>query len=428
MIAIGSMTLLVLVIIYSEPVNISNYTYDGIEDDDLVTRRAWIGVSSAIENIPSRNCFQIDDNDLRVIPNLRQIILEAKTNADYPEPNIEPNGVYTGFADRVQTDKALDLVTKYKFNATKIPANDNFNKIPDFSYNFNCFFDYNGDQYLMNVDFETYYWGDGRIVQVNFTKNDIGIPLIENQNITVFTGGFNSTVAFNNQLEHEITLINIGPEYDGFEIGIEKEVKIPPGKVWSNYLRNWSVSGDIIYKYFVKPDNLDGTIILKQYPRCMTIEEAKSLYSQVGLYPRFPSYLPDGYRFECGIHNLNSFLITTYTNDNLRSIFPDVINGWLGNDFLVNGGIRIDYSHEFYPWMKDPNYDKFKFANQYADGPYGNLTSVNDNPAALTKEYSWYEGKGREINNLWLFLDDDEKYHIRSGLSPEELVKIAESL
>ena len=62
-IAIGSLTSLLLVIIYSEPVNISNYTYDGIEDDDLVTRRASIGVSSAIENIPLRNCFQIDDND-----------------------------------------------------------------------------------------------------------------------------------------------------------------------------------------------------------------------------------------------------------------------------------------------------------------------------------------------------------------------------
>ena len=130
-ISIGSLTSLLLVIIYSEPVSISNRAYDGIEDEDLVTRRVFIGVSSAIDNIPSRNCFQLDDNDLRAIPNLRQIILEAKTNADSPEPTIEPNGVYTGFGDRVQTDKALDLVTKYKFNATKIQANDNFNKIPD---------------------------------------------------------------------------------------------------------------------------------------------------------------------------------------------------------------------------------------------------------------------------------------------------------
>ncbi|MGI0009019.1 MAG: hypothetical protein ACRD92_05310 [Nitrosopumilaceae archaeon] len=426
-IAIGSLTSLVLLIIYSEPVSISNYTYDGIEDDDLVTRRALIGVSSAIENIPSRNCFQIDDNDLRVIPNLRQIIFEAKTIADYPEPDIQPNGVYTGFAGRVPTEKALDLIKKYKFNATKIQANDNFNKIPDFRYNFNCFFDYNGDQYLMNVDFETYYWGDGRIVQVNFTKNDIGIPLVENQNITVFTGGFNSTVAFNNQLDHEITVITQSPEYEGFELGIEKEVRIPPGKVLSNYLPNWSVSGDVIYKYFVKPDNLEGTIILKQYPRCMTFEEAKSLYSQVNLNPGFPSYFPQGYRFQCGIHSLNSHLITTYTNEKLRSMFPDDINSWTSNEFLVNGGIRIDYVHEFNPWMKDPQYDKLSYAKQYA-GPDGNLTDVKGNPAAFSKEYTWYEGKGRGINNLWLFLDDDEKYRLQGGLSQDELLKIAESL
>lgn len=422
------MTSLLLVIIYSEPVNISNYTYDGIEDDDLVTRRVLIGISSAIENIPSRNCFQLDDNDLRAIPNLRRIIFEAKTNADSPEPSIEPNGVYTGFGDRVQTEKALDLVTKYKFNATKIPANDNFNKIPDFRYNFNCFFDYNGDQYLMNVDFETHYWGDGRIVQVNFTKNDIGIPLVENQNITVFTGGFNNSVVFNNQLDHEITLINTSPEYDGFDAEMEKEFKIPPTKVWSNYLRNWSVSGDVIYRYFVKPDNLEGTIMVKPYPSCMTMDEARSLYSQVGIHPGFPSYLPQGYRFQCGIHNMSYYLISIYTDENLRSMFPDDAHIWVSKEFRVNGGIRIDYIHEFNPLWKDPNYDKSKYAKQYAEGPYGNLTSVKGNPAALSKEYLWYEGKGREINNLWLFLDDDERYRIQSSLSQDELLKIAESL
>jgi hypothetical protein len=264
-------------------------------------------------------------------------------------------------------------------------------------------------------------------VFVNFTKDNNGMPIVENQNIVVYTGGFNSSVIFVNKLDHDIALINDGPDSSD-ELYIEKLVMIPAGKMWSNYFRNWSVQGDVVYKYFVKPDNLSGTITEKQYPRCMTMEEAKSLYSQVGIHPQFPSYLPDGYQFQCGIHNMNTILESVYSNEELRSKFPDNINGGLQNDFLVNGGIRITYFNYIFPWMKDTNYDKFESAEQYGQGPYGNVTKIKNNPAALTTEFVWYEGKGRPINKLWLFLDDNEGYRIQSGLSHDELVKIAESL
>lgn len=426
-VALGVLTAIILLSIYFGPHESSLFQYEGIEYDDLVTRHTGGSIFVTVENIPQRNCFEIDDSDFRLIPELKERMAEAKEYASTPDPSIEPQGVYTGYGFDIKNENALEIITKHKFNVTKTIGEEYFTKAHDPTYKFDCYFEYNGEQYWLVVNFETHYRGDGRYVFVNFTKDNNGIPIVENQNIVVYTGGFNSSVVFVNKLGHDITLINDGPD-SADELLIQKDVMIPAGKMWFNYFRNWSIQGDVVYKYFIKPDNLFGTITEKQYPRCMTMEEAKSLYSQVGIHPQFPSYLPDGYQFQCGIHNLNTFLISTYTNQELRTKFPDGIYGGSQNGFLVNGGIRLDYYNDIFPWMKDPNYDKFESAERYGQGPYGNVTKINSNPAALTTEFIWYEGKGRPINNLWLFLDDSEGYHIQSGLSHDELVKIAESL
>jgi hypothetical protein len=162
----------------------------------------------------------------------------------------------------------------------------------------------------------------------------------------------------------------------------------------------------------------------------MTETEVKSLYSQVGAYPKFPSYLPEGYSFDCGIHNMNAFVHLVYFTDELRQKFEDNANAAFNMDFFASGGIRVDYYNEFIlnNWTENPNYNKYQKAAENAEHPKATTLTIGGNPAVMIKEYFWRSGEQKSFNILEIFSDNEIRYSVRGSLPESEVIKIAESL
>lgn len=274
--------------------------------------------------------------------------------------------------------------------------------------------------------------GYGKHVFVNFTNNDQGHPVVENANIVLYTGGFNSTVDFRNDLEHDITLeiMDTSPQFESPQSNLPGVITIPSGTVWSNYFKNFRQSDVLVYQFITTPDNLSGIITVKGYPSCMTQNEVKSLYSQVGVYPKFPSYLPEGYSFECGVHNFNSAVYLGFWTNELREKFDDKVNAVNNQEFLADGGVSIYYQDDFVlnGWIENPDYDKYEKAKGLAEHPWATTLNIGDDPAVMMKEYFWKGGEQKLFNELTVFSDNEIWYSVRTGLPESEVINIAESL
>ena len=338
----------------------------------------------------------------------------------------------------VKKDLALELVKKYEFNATKQVYDQNILFIPDYRYHFDCFFEYEDQQYMLRVVFKQQL-NYGNFVNVNITRNDFGIPHIINDEITVIWGGFNSTVLFHNNLDQEIILssddpIVISVQDDGDIIEnrfvkklSDSEMVIPPGKFFSYLFSPYRDKNAAPIGYTIKPFNLEGSVTVKPYPRCMTENEVNSLYNQVKVYPKFPTYLPEGYSFECGMHNTNAYVHLAYWNDSLREKFEDKSSDSTTRDFFASGGLTVDYYDEAENgWIEDPLYDKFEKAKENAAHPWAKTLSIAGEPAVMMQEYFWKDGEQLSFYRLQIFLDEEE-IRIRSGLPESEIIKVAES-
>ncbi len=417
----------------------TTFDYD-VDYDDLVVRDVSMIVYKTVNDHPGKSCFTLSSDDLNRFPDdFLDDLNSAAQEGLREDPQIYPPGVYTGYGMNAEKNLVLDLVTKYNFSETQNVSTDNIASIPDSEYLFDCFFDYDGKQYLLRLEFQQQLH-DGNFANVNVTKNSLGIPHILNEDIVVFHGGFNSTVLFHNNLNTEITLftheptVNFVDEDDGdiHENRFAKtlsdfETIIPPGKFFSYYFSPHKDKNDLPIRYMIKPFDLEGTVTVKPYPRCMTENEVASLYGTVNVYPKFPKYLPGGYTFECGVHNTNAFVHLVYMTDEQRSKFTDTANAAFNREFFADGGLVIDYYDEAWNgWIEDPNYDKFEKAQENSQHPKSKTLVISDQPAVMIKEYFWDDGQQHSFNRLELFLDE-EQIRIKSGLDEEELIKIAES-
>ncbi len=414
--------------------------YDA-EFDDLVVRDVRMAVFKTVHEHPNQNCFTLYSDDLNRFPDEFLDDLNSASKEEFHEdPQIHPPGVYTGYGMTVKKDLVLDLVKKYNFNETRNVSTYNIASLSDSQYLFDCFFDYNDKQYMLRLEFQPQLH-DGNFVNVNVTKNDSGIPHIINDNIVVFYGGFNSTVLFHNDLDTEITLftdeptVNSVDEDDGdiHENRFAKtlsdfETIIPPGKFFSYYFSPYNDKNDLPISYGIKPFNLEGTVTVKPYPRCMTENEVTSLYGIAKVYPKFPKYLPEGYTFECGVHSTNALVYFVYLTDEQRSKLDDVTNAAFSNEFFADNGLVVDYYDEAWNgWIEDPSYDKFEKAQENSQHPKSKTLVISGQPAVMIKDYFWKDGQQQSFNRLELFLDE-EQIRIKSGLPEEELIRIAESL
>lgn len=407
----------------------TDFNYD-IEYDDLVTRKVWAVSVPASEIIPERNCHKFNAEEMSSLPQGLKYVMDESTR-DIPFYDAQ-DGFYDGFTHPIKFDDAIKLLEKYDFNLTKKTEYDALNKINDTTYHFECIFEDDKFQYKLGFNFDSHYSKNERLVFVNITKNNQGIPIIENQHVKLFSGGFNGTVVFNNKLDDAITIHVTNPQPDEYwdENIMINEITIPAGKVWSVSPRSWWYPYDnVTYQYTIMPENLQGTFTLMRYPSCMTENEVKSLYSQVEVYPHFPSYLPDGYYFECGVHNMNSYVHFVYFTDDLHQKFEDKVNAVSDREFFASGGIRVDHYSNIVTsnFIENYDYDKYKKANEKAQHPWAKTLTIAGDPAVMIQEYFWKDGEQFSFNRLQIF-SDEITHSVRSGLPESELIKIAESL
>jgi len=53
---------------------------------------------------------------------------------------------------------------------------------------------------------------------------------------------------------------------------------------------------------------------------------------------------------------------------------------------------------------------------------------INGEPAVMTKKFFWKDGKQLSYNELQIYLDEYITYKVRSGLSEDQIIRIAESI
>jgi len=416
--------------------------YD-VEYADLVTRDVSMSVYKTVEDHPRQNCFTLLSEDLKRFPDdFPDNLKSAAEEKFHEDPQIYPPGVYTGYGMSAKKDLVLELVKKYNFNATRQAFTDNIASMPDYQYHFDCFFDYGGQQYMLRLEFNQQL-RDGNFVNVNVTRNNFGIPQLINNDIIVFYGGFNSTVLFHNNLDTEIILssnepvVNFVDKDDGdiHESRFAKtlsdfEMVIPPGKFFSYYFSSYQDNYDLPIRYTVKPFNLEGSVTVKPHPRCMTENEVTSLYGEVKVYPKFPTYLPEGYSFECGVHNTYWAVNLVYLDENGRkkmSAANELVSHFAKGSLIDSHALIISYWNGYVAnnWQKDPIYDKFEYQKNAMGFKGSKPITISGEPAVL---YTDYYPDRRSANTLEISTDNAITYTITGNFTDNELIKIAESL
>ncbi len=154
-------------------------------------------------------------------------------------------------------------------------------------------------------------------------------------------------------------------------------------------------------------------------PKCLSQEAVESSY-QTKFHAKFPAWLPEGYRYQCGIYYADNLVFYAYWNKNWRED-PDFVNpSDLGSVVKASekGVIAISvarYTHSDIPTLLE-TFNQIK--NDISS--HAISTTVNGNPliAVDTSMVSYAE-----------FLDDTTNYTITGKLgTKEELLKIVESL
>lgn len=421
LVAVVTVAIAMLFVVISEPkpntdnvLQIQTFHYD-VDPEDLATRPLAVETILSKQNVPSRTCFEINDTNLEKFPpgfKTGLSIFESKKKT--PGYLLFESDVGIGMT----RDEALNLISEYQFDLTKTVTDENSKKIPNNNYDFQCYFDYKSSQYSLDIHFGPYYPDSSGFVNVNFTKDYNGNPITTNTSIVTFER-FNDTIIFNNDLGSNITLSITGPDFWNSTKIITMEYKIPSGKPFPFLSRIFSHQ-DSAFSYSVKEYNLNGTILFKHIPSlCLSESESISLFSQFGLKPEFPSYLPKALDHKClryGDPDLN-YQFSNYSIDPQSVPFYNQTAS-----FYEKGGLEIHYSVSDYVYrgFTGHNYTKIDYSKRCGDySKFCKVMEINGKTVVLDDQYfprsiEWYT--------------DKERYEIVGNYSMNELVKIAQSM
>ena len=442
---IGLLVISILYFIFNDVEQTAAFKYESIEYEDLVSRNAKLGLYAVPENYENPICFSIPNNnkiDSQVFLSgyIDEIshILEDVQFADTPPE------FHTRFDTQIKTSLALEMIDLYDFVPTVIQTDNNVGKIADRLYHFDCPFEYEDEQMMLRIMFESHFW-ESMPVYVDVTRNDIGVPTLTNDNVVVFDGGINSTVLFQNDLEKEITIratdpINYLRDYNDryydlqepkklFEnrfakISNEDKITIPPGKAFSYHFSSWSNPHSTPLNYTITPLNLKGTITVIPYFDCAPQKEIFSAYSKYHKIPESPSFIPAGYSYECGFYHYPEAATFYYANSTQSKEFGEKLGHGINPEFLAAGGLAIqivDVKSYGTPYIETES-DKFtRLVERLSSDSM--VTFLNGQPTVLEKK-----NYGQPLNRITIYLDYDTWYVVEGGIPFLELYKIAQSI
>ena len=425
---------------------LNNFKYDSIEYDDLVSRNARLGLYAVPESYENHICFSISqEKTLHPLDFLAEHIEETANIREDVKFLDTPPEFYTRFDTDISTSLAIEMIKEYDFEAVKIPTDNNVGKIPDNAYYFDCMFEYEDKQMMLRILFESHFWEDIPAF-INITRNDFGVVTLSNHNIKVLDGGVNSTVIFHNDLTREISIKSIDPinyqrnEKDRYydvqrperlfenrfsAITNEEKITIPPGKSYSYHFSSWGTPYGIPLNYTITPTNLKGTITVIPYYKCAESIDIFLPYAKIHKIPEQPSYLPLGYKYECGFYHYPEPATYYYTNSTQSKEFKDKLGHGINPKFFASGGlaVRLADLKSYGNPHEEKEFDKF---TQLAERNYSEwmTTYVKGHPAVLEK-VNYGEN---EFGRLSVHLDYDLWYIIEGRMPFSELYKIAESI
>lgn len=178
------------------------------------------------------------------------------------------------------------------------------------------------------------------------------------------------------------------------------------------YFRNNYAGGKIPYVYTVQPFELYGSVLVKKPDQCMSMSEAKSIYSQTGVELKFPSYLPEGYEYGCTAMVTTNEVLIGYDRTGILTENLEFLTHYKKRiEYFQKGGIVIDYY-----LMNDARRDCMNNLEP-AEPINGNITIFVGS------------SKFENVNGSLLRLcTDGEVYNIMGQLPKEEMVKMMKSV
>ncbi len=374
-------------------------------------------ISKSKNLVPDRVCFDITDSTISQYSEGFRSALQNATQASESEAwsdNFVPSH-YEEYAFSITTKEALKLLEKYNFTE----------KSDEYSYVDTCFFNYHGKQYIIEFVFQKLYSSDTNFAHVNFMENSLGTTISPTPDIAVYQD-FNGTVLFGNHLNHDVVLTFTFLQPKSYYGDMPDHITIPVGQSipydFNYYVYN---SSSVRYQYLIQPDNLLGSVTVNNPHRCLTMEEAKSIYLLVHFTLKFPQHLPDGYTYKCGIYELPNELISLYGNSNIST------NG------LVSYAGLVEYYKKGALTVEDDRTNSFMYnemktreETEKANGtslPSGlHFTGINGNPATVYSGLD-YRDPTLHISDITLYTKEDI-FMLSGNFTVDELGKIAESI
>ena len=422
LISVGIAVTLILFMTYhlSDSTSLEVQKYDDGLINDLLPREFDIDFVIYDEK-PEHLCFILEEQKGEFYRDLKAALQNADISYwSAPDKN-EREWVHMDVSIYPTKKQGLELINQHDFEHSKKKSQSyNIKNLDDYYHEFLCNFEYDKKYYQMQIYFSNIYPSWDNFTFVNFTRID-GNPVVLNQDIEVFHGGFNSTVIFYNQLEKPVTLSFDQKQMDGKDIFGEFDV-IPPNKQWPHSF-SYDNNDPKKIRYVTNPYDLSGTVTFKSHPNCMGMDYATSLYSQTGLEPTFPTYLPEGYIHRCSGESSVFALVSVYSKDEMSSYRPF----WNEEEQYRQGGLLIMNNQRMYDAEWNAREDIPKRECDYLKG--GTVLEINlkgkSDPVNAIFLKDDYDMDG--VNTLVL-CEGNYSFLIRGMFSQDELVKIAESM
>lgn len=418
MAVIGSLSFFIVIVAVNEnsnKINTQDYDHKYVH---LISRNVDAVISKSTKFDPSRTCFEITDTDYQIHFSKQfadSLIKASRVDDSLYDPQYGVGFQLNGVSFEMSPQEAIGYLTKYDFKEEIIELQGKRdNKQPDIAtskIHYDCFFDYKGEQYLFQLNFDPMIPLYEKFNQINITKNEQGQPVLVNADIVAYLD-FNDTTVFNNQLDEDVTLVFpiVKPKKDGYS---SDNITIPAHMSFTYYFRNYYAGGKIPYVYTIQPLGLYGSVLVKNPAHyCMSMDEARSVYSHKGIGIRYPSYLPDGYKYGCTAMVTTREVLIGYDKSGILADDMEFLTNYKKRvEYLQKGGIVID----FY-LMNDAKRDcenELESAEPIGDG----ITVYADS--------SKFEGA--TANSLRL-CTDNEVYNIGGQLLKDELIKMMKSV